>query len=393
MSTTDLTPRETEIVNHLPADAEEIAELCGITESRVRGAMSKIVDKVPIEKDRNGNGRVVYTRSDQEWGKAVETNPSRTIVSSSEKAAVTRKIKDTASRLEEHVNLLLQNTTPAVADVNIPLSGEDVVVIRADDHIGKAVEDEHGEVVHNSYDTVDSIDHVCQEAFYTADRVVDGGVDTLHLLLLGDTVTGEGIYPNQSYDNDLTLMDQVELAADTYYDQIVNASKRFPHVNVVCQGGNHGEIRGKNPISDGFNADSIVYRMLDAVVRKANLDNVTFLHSAATKYINFPIRCGEWTGHARHGQDSLEHIGTSSGKNKWRGWKLQHEFDIGFRGHYHELKVEEVMGSPVIMPGTLCPPDDYEESISEGGGRPRSTVIGVSDQQPLEWMKVIYGDQ
>jgi predicted phosphodiesterase len=128
--------------------------------------------------------------------------------------------------------------------------------------------------------------------------------------------------------------------------------------------------------------------MLDNVVRAAGLDNVTFIQSDFTYYVNFSLR--DWNAHLRHGHDaSLEHIGTSAGKQRWQAWMLEHDFDIAFRGHYHMLKEEPVAGQPVIMGGSIAPTSEFEESRAITG-RPAAAVHGVTDEQVLDWTERIY---
>jgi hypothetical protein len=88
--------------------------------------------------------------------------------------------------------------------------------------------------------------------------------------------------------------------------------------------------------------------------------------------------------HLRHGQSSLEHIGTSAGKKRWLQWKDQHKFDIAYRGHYHMFQMDSISCTPVVMSGAIVPPDDFEESLAEWD-EPAATVHGVSDERPISW--------
>jgi hypothetical protein len=152
----------------------------------------------------------------------------------------------------------------------------------------------------------------------------------------------------------------------------------------VCQPGNHGRIGSGNPT----NADSILYSMLDKVVRASNMDNVTFLQSDRSYYVDFSIR--DWDAHLRHGHDaSLEHIGTSAGKQRWLSWLVDHGFDVAFRGHYHMLKEEPINGRPVHMGGSIVPQTEFEESHALSG-RAVGAIHGATDRAPTEWTEKIY---
>lgn len=95
-----------------------------------------------------------------------------------------------------------------------------------------------------------------------------------------------------------------------------------------------------------------------------------------------------------HGQDSLEHIGTSSGRNRWRGWLNEQDFDVGYRGHYHESKREPIQNGPMIYESpSPKPADEWTSKIGYGSAKlPHkrlATVHGVSDKRPVTWEFII----
>jgi hypothetical protein len=156
-------------------------------------------------------------------------------------------------------------------------------------------------------------------------------------------------------------------------------------VKVVCQPGNHGRIGNSGNPS---NADSILYSMLDAIVRESPMDNVTFLQSDRSYYVDFSIR--DWNAHLRHGHDaSLGHIGTSAGKQRWLSWLVDHGFDVAFRGHYHQFKEEPINGVPVVMGGSISPQTEFEESHAMSG-RAMGAVHGATDRYPLAWSERVW---
>ena len=60
------------------------------------------------------------------------------------------------------------------------------------------------------------------------------------------------------------------------------------------------------------------------------------------------------------------------------------EFDIGYRGHYHELRLENIGSVPVLMSGSSAPPDDFEEGLAEWS-EPAATIHGISDDRTMTW--------
>lgn len=386
-----LTPAQRRVIDQLPATTETIAETLNISTSTVRDHISGIRDAgFSIKTDDNGERYFDGKMTEQ---RVHPTN--RNGRSKAPKSQITRAANNHLAELNDRLCDLLDRSTPALADGGLAYeqSNEDVVIHRSDDHIGAETRDEYGNIAFNHEIAEKRVRSVTDSVMDLVDREEQANrtFDTVHLLLGGDTVTGENIFNHQPHEIDLTLDLQIDLAVRLYFEQIQLLSDRFDAVQVVCQVGNHGELRA-NGMSQNANADKIVYMMLDNMVRISNLDNVTFIRSESTGFINFYMRDGLVRGHLRHGQDCLSHIGTSSGQNKWRGWQIKHQFDIAYRGHYHEFKLEHVMNRPVLMSGSISPPSDYEESLSVWS-EPAATVHGVTDEYPLAWLYPVHFDQ
>ncbi len=384
MNAYELTPAQRRVAKQLPATVDEVSAALNISESTVRDHISGIRESGFAVVNDSG---AYYLASQLASRKQHPSNYNTR--SKPSKTQQTRAANNHLAELNDRLCDILDRSTPAVADGGLAYdpSNEDVVIHRSDDHIGAEVHDEHGNRVFNSEIAAERVRSVTDSVMDLIDREskADRDYDTAHLLLGGDTVTGENIYSHQPHEIDLTLDQQIDVACELYMEQIKRLAVRFPSVQVVCQAGNHGELRADG-MSENANADKLVYMMLDRMVRMDKcLDNVTFIRSDATRFINFALRDGQHRAHLRHGQNSLSHIGTSSGQNKWRGWQIKHGFDIAYRGHYHEFKLEHVMNRPVLMSGSICPPSDYEESLSVWS-EPAATVHSVSDDYPLCWL-------
>lgn len=390
VDTTALTPREHEVFETLPASPAEVANELGMAESRVRAHVSTLRDKldvsIPFSEESQ---RYELPIPDGTQGANQPTNASikETYLTTQAKQTVTKEYREWAEQAERWFNEILLNTEPAVAAPE-PQGSQDVVIHRSDDHIGEHVEDQDGNVIFNPEIAKQCINKVTRRAIEITQRMGQD-VGTVYLLLGGDTVTGENTYKGQAHDITLTLDQQVQMATDEYLKQIRALADRFPRLVVVVQSGNHGDV-GSGHTSPQANADRIAYKALDALVRTdPDLDNVTFLQSDTNKYVNFTIRGHK--AHLRHGQDSLSHIGTSAGKRKWLHWKDRHDYDIGYRGHYHEFKIEHPAGTPVLMSGSICPPSDFEDTLA-AYSQPTATVHGVTDKRPLKWIEPVYFD-
>lgn len=371
----------------MPETTTGLAETMEISRSYVWDIIEQLRRKdVDVRQDSEGR---YYVHGEHDPAEA-PSFVTETRSTSEGKAAITRKAKRLLAQMEHSLKQSLSDMEPAVADGGLAYTegNHDLVIHRTDDHFGERITNQHGDVIFNSEIAQDRVERVFDESLAKAELRRDLGVefDTAHLLLGGDIVTNEAIYEGQPHDIDETLHDQINRAADVYVTGIKRLSDEFPTVQVVCQPGNHGRIGSGNP----SNADSILYSMIDKVVRESGMDNVTLLQSDRSYYIDFSIR--DWNAHLRHGHDaSLEHIGTSAGKHRWQSWLIDHGFDVAFRGHYHMLKEEPINGRPVIMGGSIVPQTEFEESMALSG-RAIGAVHGATDEYPIDWTeRVTFG--
>jgi len=283
-------------------------------------------------------------------------------------------------QLQNQVEKVKSNYEPNSTDFERSEGGQSLVLHRGDDHFGAVVEDESGNEVFNSEIAEQRVNDYFDFALEVAEGR-DADFEEVVLLLGGDVVTNEAIFPHQSFEIDATVDEQITQATGVYIAQILRLSKEFENVKVVCQNGNHGAFEGENQ-SPSANADTIIYNQLDLMIRRQeNIDNVEFVLNDRPNFVNFEVR-----GHnalLRHGQHVRPDLGDSL--TEWRGFLHSHGFDIAYRGHYHNHRVENVMGVPVVMNGSIMPGGDYEEKQSLFG-KPVNYVHGVTDDNPFAWV-------
>jgi DNA-binding transcriptional ArsR family regulator len=373
------------------ATYEDIATALDISKSTARDHLSDLrnEDGIPLGTRRREGVKEFYYRPD---AKEYPINPSEPTGELRSKASVTRDAKEKVHELIQYLDRDLNGRSPAIPDSGLSVreSHEDMVVHRSDDHIGASYTDEFGNQTFDAEIGIERVRTVSDKVFDLKARQEEAGVDfdTLHIVMGGDHLHGIGIHSDQPWETELSLPEQLTVASDLYMEFIDRAAKEFESVQVVCQKGNHGELRGDGMGPDD-NVDTAFFMTLDRRVRDRGYENVKFVRSQAGNFTNFPLRgttlndC-EHRGHLRHGQHSLIHIGTSAGKKRWLQWLHQHQFDVAYRGHYHEFRMENIVSNPVIMSGAIVPPSDFEESLAEWS-EPAATVHGVSDERPVTW--------
>lgn len=409
----NLTPRELEIVDQFPATYSELCDQFGFGKSTARDHISSMERKgTPItwSKVSVGDSEVKEFQITEEQV-PIEQNETRKYGSTAKKASKTKRLNNVAENLSKRLDSALNATTPAVSSEPLSSGGdEDVAIHATDDHIGDVLEDDNGNEVFNTETAIEKIRHRVTRTFEIIERQRQAGSNfhTAHYLMGGDIITGSGIYQGQAWEVEKNFNEQIDIAVSVHWDQITRLAEEFEAVQIVCQTGNHGEIRIQGS-SEKANGDDIVYRMIDMLARVSDHDNITVVRNHATNYVNFRLRNDVTedqrraekhgfdsiddlpeklrTGHQallRHGKDMKAQSETRAASDDLRGWKLMHGFDIMYAGHYHKQGQDRVMEAPLIRSGSICPTDEFEESISEWS-MPMSTVHGVSDDQPKTW--------
>lgn len=384
-----LTPTEQEIVEFLPATYNHLVNEFEFSDSTARDHISAIKRAgAPLTSRRISGGVKEFYMRDKENEHPTNQNDTRTYGTVNKKATKTKRLNKHANKVSNFLDEQLNNTEPAISDEPISKGGEeDVVWHVTDDHIGDKFTDEFDNVMFNTEIAIARIRERVSKGFEFIDRMENAGYDfhTAHYLMGGDIVTGAGIYSGQLWEVELNFNEQIEVAVEEHYKQIKRLSERFEAVQVVQQTGNHGEIR-INGSSQEANADDIVYRMLDLLVRfDPNLDNVTVIRNHSTNFTNFEIR-----GHnaqVRHGQQMRDQTETRAGSDDFKSLLLQHDYPkLVYMGHYHFQSQKRFWESNIIRSGSIKPADDFEESIGKWS-MPAATVHGVSDETPMTWKK------
>jgi len=380
----DLTTRQREVINLLPASSREIANSIGVTQSSVRDHIQSIRNKgVNIEWDPTSKA---FFLPDQPRVRRVSTKHTGT---------KTKEANDYVTEVEKQILRRLKNKEESIVVQDATPGNEDMVLHLTDLHIGDVVEDQFGNVIYDTGIAQDVVDYVTIKTAQLKSFMGNmSDFDTLHLLWGGDMITNENIYDGQAFDIERMLADQMSAAVEALTRQVKTLSEHFDVVNVVAQPGNHGKTRASG-VSKQANMDLVTYRWIDDRIRESDIDNVNFTTSEATWYRPFPLRGGQWTGFLTHGQDSHKHVdSTAASQGRWRGWLNEFGFDVAYRGHYHESRREGVQNGPMVYESpSPKPPSEWVSQIGYGGvdapAKRLATVHGVNDIRPITWEFII----
>jgi len=275
------------------------------------------------------------------------------------------------------------------ADLAAEPGNEDWVTHLTDLHAGDLVRGYEDDVIHQTADLPPLIDHLTERSLSLAEKH-GSEYDTAVTLWGGDFVTNSGIYSGQFENLDAWLDEQIDVLHDPLLRQLKVFSEAFPSVHVVCQAGNHGDIRASGS-SKQANADLILYKSIRNTVAAlqdlGHLENVRFTIGRAGSPTPFRLRGGEIHGQLRHGQDRSPQADTSARKKEWLSTILDSmnagdPFDVAWMGHHHVSGRLPWNGPPVIISGSPKPGGEYPRKLGEMTG-PNTRFIahchGVSD--------------
>ena len=371
----DVTPKQQDVLDLLPATRDDIADELDISYRACRYRMNAIEEQTDVSFERDGNN--VWSVSDGDNVEVrEEEEPKR--VNSYDKAQATKEINNALLDIEKEIKEAIKKLPHYNTDFKTTEGNSTLVIPRSDDHFGAKIKARSVNEEFTTEIAKTRIEFLINKAI-DASRNRDEKVEEVVLGLFGDHIEGETIFHNQLAGLGDFLREQIREVSTFYVNQIEKLSDEFDNVKVITCPGNHGKTSGVT------NADDIVFDWVETGLQWKDVDNVEFVESNG-KYVEFTIR--DHDAYARHGTDALKHASTSSGDDRWMNWKEEAPFDIAYHGHHHQLRMEPVGHSQVFQCGTPVPPSLFVNSIGETG-KPRVMYHFTTDENMIEGLDII----
>ena len=281
--------------------------------------------------------------------------------------------------LKEFVDYIRQHKSEGTVIPPVDNGGSSLVVALSDLHIGQqnrgfdieVAKKRLGELVERLYKTTGTVK-----------------VDEVVLLLVGDIVEGENIYPSQAHHIVCSTMDQVEIGAKIIWDVIHQARETFKvPVRVVCVQGNHGNSeKGSN---EKTNWDNVLYHSLKILVNASGDSKIGF-ECDYSEFKLFTVK--DKKGLIYH--KGVKHNGTPAMREKIAGWVYSKKMNFMVSGHWHEWKVGGWSDVVWMANGSLCGPNDLAERMAQEGPARQGYFFVTTGRPPwgfgfIEWKEPV----
>lgn len=256
--------------------------------------------------------------------------------------------------------------------------GLSALLVLSDLHIGEVIK-VNGKTVFDLQIAHDGLFSIIEQ--FIAARELDGyDIDECVVLLAGDIIDGEMIYPGQSFDTTDHAFGQLKDGSLMIWKALTRLSEVFPVVKVYCVPGNHGRTTKLH--HQMSNWDNVLYFGLQLMANMAGT-NIE-VHTPMQMWIDFKIR--NYTVHARH--IGVVQASTAGPAKKVLTWMDGHNADLMFFGHYHQPEMYSMGHRRIFKNGSLPPANDFAEMLGfqDGTGQ---WMVGITDANSVAFSKIL----
>lgn len=218
------------------------------------------------------------------------------------------------------------------------------------------------------------------DQFIEAPELDGYNVDECVVLLAGDIIDGEMIFPAQAFESEGHAFDQVKEATLAIWVALAKLAEKFPTVRVHCVPGNHGRTtRYHHQMSNWDNALYFGLQLL-ANMAATNIE----VHTPLQMWTDFKVR--GWNVHSRH--IGVVQASTAGPAKRVMSWLDGHNADLFFYGHFHCPEMFSSGTRRIFKNGALPPTNDYAENLGfpDGTGQ---WMVGISDAESVAFSKIL----
>lgn len=212
----------------------------------------------------------------------------------------------------------------------------------------------------------------------------DHPVPEAHVVFLGDIVEGEMIFPGQAHLIDAGLYRQVTVDGPRI---CVNFLRRmlgaYKAVRVTWVIGNHGRIGRRGDYDPESNADRMLGRIVETVLRDEPRISFTIPDGPRERNWYAIVREGEWSALAIHGDQIRGHsgfpwYGLAKRVNGWASGAIRESFDDVLMGHWHQIASIPLNHRSVFVNGSTESFNTYAQENLAAMSNPAQWLLFVA---------------
>ncbi len=209
-------------------------------------------------------------------------------------------------------------------------------------------------------------------------------VDEIALLLVGDFVENELIFPTQAHHIETDVVTQVRVATEMFWGEMIlplrKAMPRIP-MTIHCVKGNHGRVGSF--VHETANWDLVLYHELASIAQYSGLKDIHFNigHEAFTQ-----LEIKGHKGLLRH--EGIPQHDTAAARAKISGWKAIHDMEFMCTGHWHNPFFARPNNITVFQNGCMSGMDDLSEKMARKT-KPFQLSWGVSEKRVTTHIHVL----
>lgn len=282
-------------------------------------------------------------------------------MTAAQRASHTSKLRDLSTKILASLNEIRQEV-PKTSSVSVRKqmsTKESLVICVSDNHFGRIVKDEDGVEIYNMDIASQRVIDMRNNLFAQMTREQLSRIDEVVILLIGDHVDGEGVFPAQEMMLEDHVAEQVKRCTKAFWIMIKSFREKFPVVRVVTTRGNHG----RGGVSPESNWDVMLFQQLELLIDLEGDPNLT-IKNRYGEYNTVDVK--GWKGMIRH--KAPQQASTAAGAIKFAGWHGIHQWDFFCFGHFHNWGTMTWCGKPIIKNGSAIGGDDYAETLAVHDG-------------------------
>jgi predicted phosphodiesterase len=204
----------------------------------------------------------------------------------------------------------------------------------------------------------------------------------LNIFMLGDLITNDRIFPEQSFEIEKVVGLQIWDAINYFTKFFNNLLSIYEKINIICVVGNHGRsnpIHYEEPVQNNF--EYFIYKTWEKQFEGSKRINIVVPDTQRYVY-----KILNWKHLIEHGHSMKGGSDTNLEKQIKELSLNMGGFDVFHYGHFHKLKEREISDKVIVKQnGCWIPKDNYGYKKFKTYSVPKQHFFGCNLKRPETW--------